>query len=169
MKIDAIYAFYPESSCNKNLAIRKVFVFSDSAHQPLQFHFSNNNQVGIKLILTTKSFSIPVWKFWNQPGKGWWIKSPAMTNTHPVDESFLGEWSGSVHCLAVVLRSPRSRVDVDVAGEEIVCAKILFDLQNQFVLQRNSRVFHWRKPGIERQTSRLNCIVHHPVEHSHTW
>ena len=43
-----------------------------------------------------------------------------MTNTHPVDESFLGEWSGSVHCLAVVLRSPRSRVDVDVAGEEIV-------------------------------------------------
>ena len=30
MKIDAIYAFYPESSCNKNLAIRKVFVFSDS-------------------------------------------------------------------------------------------------------------------------------------------
>ena len=31
MKIDAIYAFYPESSCNKNLAIRKVFVFYDSA------------------------------------------------------------------------------------------------------------------------------------------
>ena len=30
MKIDAIYAFYPESSCNKNLAIQKVFVFSDS-------------------------------------------------------------------------------------------------------------------------------------------
>ena len=30
MKIDAIYAFYPESSCNKNLAIRKAFVFSDS-------------------------------------------------------------------------------------------------------------------------------------------
>ena len=33
MKIDAIYAFYLESSCNKNLAIRKVFVFSDSALQ----------------------------------------------------------------------------------------------------------------------------------------
>ena len=30
MKIDAIYAFYQESSCNKNLAFRKVFVFSDS-------------------------------------------------------------------------------------------------------------------------------------------
>ena len=30
MKIDAIYAFYPESSCNKNLVIQKFFVFSDS-------------------------------------------------------------------------------------------------------------------------------------------
>ena len=27
LNIDAIYAFYPESFCNKNLAIRKVFVF----------------------------------------------------------------------------------------------------------------------------------------------
>ena len=43
-----------------------------------------------------------------------------MTNTHPVDERFLGEWPRSVHRLAVVLRSPRSRVDVDVAGEGIV-------------------------------------------------
>ena len=31
-KIDAIYALYPESFCDKNLAIRKVFAFSDSAH-----------------------------------------------------------------------------------------------------------------------------------------
>ena len=31
MKIDAIYALYPESFCGKNLAIRKVFAFSDSA------------------------------------------------------------------------------------------------------------------------------------------
>ena len=46
-----------------------------------------------------------------------------MTNTHPIDERFLGEWSGSVHCLAVVLRSPRSRVDVDVAGEDIVSVR----------------------------------------------
>ena len=30
LKIDAIYAFYPESFCDKNLAIRKVFAFSDS-------------------------------------------------------------------------------------------------------------------------------------------
>ena len=27
LKIDAIYALYPESFCDKNLAIRKVFVF----------------------------------------------------------------------------------------------------------------------------------------------
>ena len=30
LKIDAIYALYPESFCNKNLAIRKVFAFCDS-------------------------------------------------------------------------------------------------------------------------------------------
>ena len=31
LKIDAIYALYPESFCDKNLAIRKVFAFCDSA------------------------------------------------------------------------------------------------------------------------------------------
>ena len=31
LKIDVIYAFYPESFCDKNLAIRKVFAFCDSA------------------------------------------------------------------------------------------------------------------------------------------
>ena len=31
MKIDAIYALYPESFCDKNLAIRKFFAFCDSA------------------------------------------------------------------------------------------------------------------------------------------
>ena len=33
LKIDAIYAVYLESFCDKNLAIRKVFVFSDSVLQ----------------------------------------------------------------------------------------------------------------------------------------
>ena len=32
LKIDAIYALYPESFCDKNLAVRKVFAFSDSGH-----------------------------------------------------------------------------------------------------------------------------------------
>ena len=31
LKVDAIYALYPESFCDKNLAIRKVFAFCDSA------------------------------------------------------------------------------------------------------------------------------------------
>ena len=31
LKIVAIYALYPESFCDKNLAVRKVFAFSDSA------------------------------------------------------------------------------------------------------------------------------------------
>ena len=30
LKIDAIYALYPESFCDTNLAIRKVFAFCDS-------------------------------------------------------------------------------------------------------------------------------------------
>ena len=30
LKIDAIYALYPESFCDKNLAIRKDFAFCDS-------------------------------------------------------------------------------------------------------------------------------------------
>ena len=33
LKIDANYALYPESFCNKNPAIWKVFDFSDSGHQ----------------------------------------------------------------------------------------------------------------------------------------
>ena len=32
-KIDAIYALYPESFCDKNLAVRKVFAFSDSVFE----------------------------------------------------------------------------------------------------------------------------------------
>ena len=32
LKIDAIYALYPESFCDKNLAFREVFAFCDSAH-----------------------------------------------------------------------------------------------------------------------------------------
>ena len=32
LKIGAIYALYPESVCDKNLAIRKVFAFCDSAN-----------------------------------------------------------------------------------------------------------------------------------------
>ena len=36
LKIGAIYALYPESFCDKNLAVRKVFAFSDSAHRQHQ-------------------------------------------------------------------------------------------------------------------------------------
>ena len=37
LKIDAIYALYAESFCNKNLAICKVFAFFDSEQkQPLE-------------------------------------------------------------------------------------------------------------------------------------
>ena len=36
LKIDTIYALYPESFCDKNLAIWKVFAFCDSVE-----HYSN--------------------------------------------------------------------------------------------------------------------------------
>ena len=36
LKMDVIYALYPESFCDKNLAIRKVFAFCDSAYTPGQ-------------------------------------------------------------------------------------------------------------------------------------
>ena len=35
LKIDLIYALYPESFCDKNLAIRKVFAFCDSSRSSL--------------------------------------------------------------------------------------------------------------------------------------
>ena len=35
LKIGAIYALYPESFCDKKLAIRKVFAFCDSGLLPL--------------------------------------------------------------------------------------------------------------------------------------
>ena len=36
LTIDAIYALYPESFCDKNLANRKVFAFSDYAQAATQ-------------------------------------------------------------------------------------------------------------------------------------
>ena len=62
-----------------------------------------------------------------------------MKNTHPVDERFFGEWSGSVHRLAIVLGSPRSRVDVDVAGEEVVQAQFV---RVSFFLIYNTILFY---------------------------
>ena len=37
LKIGTIYTLYPESYCDKNLAIWKVFAFSDSGHPFLFF------------------------------------------------------------------------------------------------------------------------------------
>ena len=35
LEIDAIYALYPKSFCDKILAIRKVFAFCDSGNLPI--------------------------------------------------------------------------------------------------------------------------------------
>ena len=41
LKIGAIYALYPERFCDKHLAVRKVFAFSDSASpfKPQKYSF----------------------------------------------------------------------------------------------------------------------------------
>ena len=45
LKIDAIYALYPKSFCDKNLAIRKVFAFCDSdAHTLKSIEWSPQTQ-----------------------------------------------------------------------------------------------------------------------------
>ena len=45
LKIDTIYALYPESFCDKNLAIWKVFAFSDSDHD---LHFALSSILPMK-------------------------------------------------------------------------------------------------------------------------
>ena len=47
LKIDAIYALYPESFCDKNLAIRKVFIFCDSDDEDIFSDHGNNKMVMI--------------------------------------------------------------------------------------------------------------------------
>ena len=54
LEIDVIYAFYPESFCDKNLAIQKVFAFSDSDFRDA----SASKNIGIAL-LRKKDHHIP--------------------------------------------------------------------------------------------------------------
>ena len=50
LKIDAIYELYPESFCDKNLAIRKVFAFSDSVYLVDLLPFSSPRGVAVFLM-----------------------------------------------------------------------------------------------------------------------
>ena len=53
LKIDVIYALYPESFCDKNLAIQKVFAFCDSvADKYRQIRTNTGNDTMIKTKLT---------------------------------------------------------------------------------------------------------------------
>ena len=45
LKNDAIYVFYPESFCDKNLALRKVFVFSDSVYNSAHLRLHNKTNM----------------------------------------------------------------------------------------------------------------------------
>ena len=46
LKNDAIYGFNPESFCDKNLAIRKVFAFSDSVFEEGKYLLSKGENKG---------------------------------------------------------------------------------------------------------------------------
>ena len=53
LKIDAIYALYPESFCGKNLAIRKVFAFCDSGNDE---HFGRTIAACVLVLNCTNVF-----------------------------------------------------------------------------------------------------------------
>ena len=50
-KIDAIYALYPESFCDKNLAVRKVFAFSDSGDDDVVYKLNHRKLEKLNLII----------------------------------------------------------------------------------------------------------------------
>ena len=53
LKIDAIYALYLESFCDKNLASRKVFAFCDSVFGSLRKDIMDNTNTLGKVYLAT--------------------------------------------------------------------------------------------------------------------
>ena len=58
LKIDAIYALYPESFCDKNLAIRKVFAFCDSGHDQQSYkNISSCVNFSLKQCISLQNFS----------------------------------------------------------------------------------------------------------------
>ena len=65
LKNDAIYGFYPESFCDKNLAIRKVFAFSDSDVRILKTSLCDhiddeNNQYILRERLDNKTLALAI-------------------------------------------------------------------------------------------------------------
>ena len=61
LKIDAIYVLYPESFCDKNLAIRKVFAFCDSdCDHPNSNHFNGSIVVIVILSLIVAIILTPI-------------------------------------------------------------------------------------------------------------
>ena len=53
LKIDIIYALYPECFCDKNLAVRKVFAFSDSDDNDIFQEGIIQNSVGLRTLVRT--------------------------------------------------------------------------------------------------------------------
>ena len=61
LKIDAIYVLYPESFCDKNLAIRKVFAFCDSdCDHPNSNHFNGSIVVHVIVSLIVAIILTPI-------------------------------------------------------------------------------------------------------------
>ena len=57
LKIDAIYALYPESFCDKNLAIRKVFAFCDSGGEDAENRLLFNQPLIYPLLRCSSVFN----------------------------------------------------------------------------------------------------------------
>ena len=77
LKIGAIYALYPESFCDKNLAVRKVFTFSDSAtkQSPVgQNAAPRAEQAPMQLMTFPQVVISIVLSRWQQVAKRNWLK-----------------------------------------------------------------------------------------------
>ena len=95
LKNDAIYGFYPESFCDKNLAIWKVFAFSDSAQN------------------WRKDWCW--WSWWSAIITGWWSWRSALTSHQGLSQSLT--WSLTLYALGSVLQTKMFSVSPVVCHE----------------------------------------------------
>ena len=89
LKIDAIYALYLESFCDKNLAIRKVFTFCDSAWNEAEAFCQQKNGHLASNAINEYVFEGPKRRdrLWLAPCNIWWVGG------NDIDEEGTWEWT----------------------------------------------------------------------------
>ena len=89
LKIDAIYALYLESFCDKNLAIWKVFTFCDSAWNEAEAFCQQKNGHLASNAINEYVFEGPKRRdrLWLAPCNIWWVGG------NDIDEEGTWEWT----------------------------------------------------------------------------